>query len=82
MPVNPQLESPTFRDFALDEDLGSRTLRGLDIWAEGDVHIADILDTERTRSFTAPFPVRWVIQIKKVFSSDTTVSVDDLDGLQ
>lgn len=77
------LESPTLLTFSLSDTLSvsadGRTLRGLDIWANGDVKITDTSGEVRTRTFVAPY--RWVVQIKQVWNTGTTVDISNLDGL-
>jgi len=76
-----QLEAPTTVAIVQsDSTLISPPLRGLDIWADGDVKITDAGNRTVTRTFTAPF--RWVVQIQKIWDTDTTVADADLDGLR
>jgi hypothetical protein len=83
--LNKALESPRIRPFTLDEDmsLDHNTLRGIDIFADGDLHVTDIDGNEATVTFTnvAPF-VRWVLQIRTIHTTGTTISIDDLVGLR
>lgn len=85
---NKSLESPTLLTFALSDSLpvsaDGRTLRALDIWADGDVKITDTSGTTLTRTFagiTGSLPFRWVLQIRQVWSTGTTVAIGNLDGL-
>jgi hypothetical protein len=82
MPASTDLSSPTIRPFSLDEDLGNMTLRAIDIFADGDLHITDVEGNEKTVTFTGVAPCfRWVIQISKVHTTGTTIGIDDLVGL-
>lgn len=82
------LESPSIVPWAAATQDGSdyifplnRTLRALDIWADGSVMVEDIEGNQVTRTFTAPY--RWVLQIKKVLDTggSTTVDIADMDAL-
>lgn len=90
MPTQTNLESPTFRelptaDAAGDYEFGARTLRGIDIWADGDVKITDVSNNTKTRTFigiTGSLPFRWVIQVQKLFGTGNgTTDVTTLDCL-
>jgi hypothetical protein len=87
--VNSQaLESPTLLTFALSDTLpvsaDGRTLRALDIWEDGTVKVTDTAGNTLTRTFagiTGALPYRWVLQIRQVWSTGTTVPIGSLDGL-
>lgn len=80
--------APTVQPFVFDEDLekvsggGDRSLRGIDIFADGTLHFTDTHNNTVTLTFTgvAPF-VRYVMQIKKIFS-DSTIPLASLVGLK
>ena len=81
--LNYNLWSPVLRPFSLDEDLEPWTLRAIDIFADGDLHFEDERGSEVTLTFTGVAPCyRYVCQIKKVFSSGTTIDIGDLVGLR
>lgn len=84
MPVNPNLEAPTFRAVVQsDSTIISPSLRGIDLWAEGTFKLQDVLgNVYGPYTATAPFPVRITGQINKVFNTDTTIADADMVGLQ
>lgn len=83
------LESPTLLPFALSDTLpvsaDGRTLRALDIWADGTVKITDTEGNTLSRTFSgitaSGLPFRWVMQIKQVWSTGTNINISNLDGL-
>lgn len=75
------IKSPTFRPFTLDEDMLKKPLCRLDVWAPGDVSIIDMESNAKTRTFAAPFPQSWWVEIRKVVAATTTVNLSNLDGL-
>lgn len=80
--LNYNLYSPTIRPFALNEDLEPYTLRAIDIFADGNLHITDHVGNEVTVTFVGVAPVfRWVVQISKVHSAGTTITIGNLIGL-
>ena len=83
MPRNVDIDSPTVKAITFDEDLGKRTLRGIDIFSDGDLSITDI--EGETVTVTIPdtaIPFRWVVQIRTVNTSGTTIAASDLLGLR
>lgn len=80
---NRDLQVPTFGPAtALSDSVDLKpTLRGIDVWEAGNVSVTDITGKTRTRAFTAPFPVRWAVQIKRVNATGTNISAANIDGL-
>jgi hypothetical protein len=69
-----------------DYDMGARTLRGIDIWGDGDVKVMDVDGNIVTRTFvgiSGSLPFRWAVQIQKLYGigNGTTVALASLDLL-
>lgn len=78
---NKDLQVPSLSPFVLSDTANlNPTLRGLDVWAAGNVKITDIEGNSTTRTFAAPFPVRWALQIRRVWATGTTVNSDNTAG--
>lgn len=87
MAVSTNLEAPTF--VAIDTTGGdqtfaiSQTLRGIDIWGVGDIHVQDVLGNNYgPYTVAAPFPVRITGQIRKIIAATTTITDANLVGLR
>ena len=80
---NVDLDSPTFIDITQSDTVDTTsTLRAIDIFADGALRVTDIGGTTRTQTFTNVAPVfRWVVQIRRVHNTGTTIADASLLGL-
>lgn len=65
----------------------NRTLRGIDIFTNGDLSITDVAGETVTVTFPTPedggtYPYRWIVQIKTIHDTATTIADADLVGLR
>ena len=65
----------------------NQTLLGLDVFTTGDVSIETLDGTTITKTFPTAanggcYPCRWLIQIRKIFDTATTVTDANLVGLR
>lgn len=86
--LNTEVHAPRFVVIAADDDVDIEpSLRGIDIFTEGDLSILTIEDETITRTFPAAadggsYPFRWWAQIKRVLVTDTTILDAALIGLR
>lgn len=72
---NQNLQAPTWTLIAPNDTVDQvPTLRGFEVWSAGDVKWSDITGFDQTHTFAAPFPVRIVGQVKRIWSTGTTVT--------
>lgn len=86
--MNAKLSSP--KAVVVDTSGGDQTfdplLRGVDVFAPGDLHCDGIDNEEFTVTFPAVadggyYPARWVVQIRKIYQ-DSTIADSDIIGLE
>ena len=74
MGLNTQLESPTWVAIEKSDTVNPKpSLRGFDVWAAGTVKWTDIENFTQAHTFAAPFPIRILGQVARVWDTGTSL---------